>query len=410
LSSLKIIGRPRTLGLLALAAVLLATVFAASAAADTLYPPGTGAFGLSVTPNAGSPIPYVQTGSAPNSTGPTITNVTNGQSFTVSVNGAASGSAFARVRVRQCTAAANVNNIADFDPFTTNKCTSVPLGAGDEFKDSGALAPGTSTASVTFKVGTGTAPDTVSGFDGSTLPGFTCDSTHPCRLVIYTSVSSLPGSTNFNSYKLNFAPVVSSGVTLLDCSHLAGTTTVKPELNNTAQIAAESFKGTNLGSCTGPVSAQVGPLTKLTAKFSGANSCKTSTLSGSLDPMSGKLSLTYTTLDIKGHAVKSDAYVRVKYGADDRLDIAKGLVTKGIAVGSDVSGSWLVQPTDKDKTAPQPQSTIDGAGNVVPASGSQALLTSCVVGTGTIGAGVFGTSGTPFLGSALNSSIKFSLP
>ena len=151
------------LGLFALAAVLLATVLAASASADTLYPPGTGTFGLSVTTNA-TPTAYTQSGVAPSLTGPTINNVTDGQTFTVSVNGAASGSSFARVRVRQCTAAANVNNIADFDPFTTNKCTSVPLGAGDEFKDSGALAPGTSTASVTFKVGTGTAPDTDLGF------------------------------------------------------------------------------------------------------------------------------------------------------------------------------------------------------------------------------------------------------
>ena len=69
------------LGLFALAAVLLATVLAASASADTLYPPATGAFGLSVTTNA-TPTAYTQSGVAPALTGPTVNNVTDGQTFT----------------------------------------------------------------------------------------------------------------------------------------------------------------------------------------------------------------------------------------------------------------------------------------------------------------------------------------
>ncbi len=407
MSRLTTLGRPRALGLLAFAAVLLATVFATSASADTLYPPGTGAFGLSVT--SGATTAYVQSGVAPGLHGPTITNVTDGQSFTVNVNGAASSSAFARVRVRQCTASANVNNISDFDPFTTNKCTSVPLGAGDAFKDSGALAPGTSTASVTFKVGIGTAPDTISGFDGSTLPGFTCDSTHPCRLVVYTSVSSGAGSTNFESYLLNFAAPTSTGLVLLDCSNLAGTTSVKPSLNNTGQTASEGFKATNFGSCTGSQAASVGPITKFTAKFSGSNSCKTSAINAN-EPMSGKVSVGYTALGANLKPVTSSAYVRVKYGSDDRLDVSNGLVTKGVGVGGDVSGSMLVQPTSKDKTAPQPQSSINGSGLIVPGAGSQTLLANCIAGTGSISAGVFGTDGTSLLGPALDSSFKISVP
>ena len=228
--------------------------------------------------------------------------------------------------------------------------------------------------------------------------------------MVYTSVSSAPGSTNFDSYKLNFAGTAPSGTTLLDCDHLAGTTSVKPELNNTAQIASEGFKGTNFGSCTGSLASGLGPVTKFSAKFAGSNSCKASTLNGLATPMSGKVTLAYTATDIKGKALQTSAFVRAKYGTDDRLDVSNGLVTKGIGVGGDVSGSLLVQPTDKDKTAPQPQSTLNGAGNVVPASGSQTLLANCIAGTGTIGAGVFGTDGTSLLGPAVNSSIKISLP
>jgi hypothetical protein len=222
-------------------------------------------------------------------------------------------------------------------------------------------------------------------------------------------VSSGAGSTNFESFVLNFAPPTSTGQTLLDCSNLAGTTAVKPSLNNTAQTASESFKATNFGSCTGSQAALAGPITKFTAKFSGSNSCKTSVINAN-EPMSGKVSVAYTALGANLKPVTSSAYVRVKYGTDDRLDVSNGLVTKGVGIGGDVSSSLLVQPTSKDKTAPQPQSSINGSGVVVPGAGSQTLLSNCIAGTGTVSTGVFGTDGTSLLGPAVNSSFKISLP
>ena len=394
----------RSLGLVAVFAVLFATVAATTASADTLYPPNTGAFGLNVNTNA-SNYPYVQSGSPPNAVGPTITGVTDGQSMTVSVNGTASSSTFARLRIRQCTGTANVNNIADFDPFTTNKCTSVPLGGGDAFKDSGPLTPGTSSVSVTFKVGTGTAPDTTSGFDGSTLPGFTCDATHPCKLVAYTSVSSGVGSTNFESYPINFA--APSGQVLMDCDQLAGVGTIKPALNSTAQTASTSLKGTNNGPCTGSLATSAGPITKVSGKVTGSSSCKSGVVDPS-NPMSGKVTVTYTELDAKFKPVKSLAYVRMTYGATtDRLDVSNGLVIKGVGVGGDVSASLLNQPTVKNGID---NSVIDGLGNIVPGAGSVALQAKCVAGTGTIATTVWGTDGHTLTSAPSNSSLRITLP
>ncbi len=394
----------RSIGLLAVVAALFATLFAASASADTLYPPGTGAFGLNVNTNSTN-YPYVQNGLPPDAVGPTISGVSDGQTMTVSVNGTASSSTFARVRVRQCTGTANVNNIADFDPFTTNKCTSVPLGGGDAFKDSGALAPGTSTASVSFKVGIGTAPDTISGFDGSTLPGFTCDATHPCKLVAYTSVSSSGGSTNFQSYPINFAAPPETA--LMDCDHVAGTGSYKPALTSTGQIVSMSLKGTNFGPCTGSLAASSGPLTKVTGKLTGSSSCNANAVDPA-SPISGKVTLTYTTLDSKGKPVASSAYVRVAYGATgDRLDVANGLVIKGVGIGGDVSASLLNQPTVKKGVG---NSVVDALGNIVPGAGSLTLQVNCAAGIDTVATTVWGTDGHTLTSVALNSSFKLSLP
>ncbi len=192
----------------ALLAALMGVAIAMPALADTLFPPSTGAFKATVTTNS-TTYTYAPIGSPPTSTGPTISGVSDGQTMTVGLDGNsppnATQSAFSRLRVKQCKGGTTVNNIADFDPFTTNKCTSVPLGAGTDFVDSGPLAPGTTTASVSFKAGVGTAPDVISGFDGSTLPGFTCDATHPCQLVLNVQVTSGAGSNNFLSFPIQFA-------------------------------------------------------------------------------------------------------------------------------------------------------------------------------------------------------------
>ncbi len=201
--------RPRPHRFLPLiAAVLSVLAFQSVSSADTLFPPASGGFKASVD-TGGNTYDYAPIGTPPTSHGPAISAVTDGQSMTVSIDGNSPPndveSAFSRLRVRQCKGGTTVNNLADFDPFTTNKCTSVPLSAGDDFVDSGALAPGTKSASVNFKAGIGTAPDTISGFDGSTLPGFTCNAANPCQIVLNVQVTSGLGSNNFVSFPIEFA-------------------------------------------------------------------------------------------------------------------------------------------------------------------------------------------------------------
>ena len=209
----------------ALLAVALGAAIAMPAVADTLFPPTTGAFTATVA-TGGSTYTYVPVGSPPTSTGPTINGVVNGQSMNVGIDGSvppnATLSAFSRLRVRQCKGGTTVNNLADFDPYTTNKCTSVPLGAGSDFVDSGQLVPGTTAASVAFKAGIGTAPDTISGFDGSTLPGFTCDATHPCQIVLNVQVTSGIGSNNFLSFPINFAAAATAPSAPMGANAVAG--------------------------------------------------------------------------------------------------------------------------------------------------------------------------------------------
>ena len=212
---MKSLHRPRpqrlAIALVTLLAALVSVVWSqAPSSADTLFPPATGAFTASIE-TGGSTYDYAPIGSPPTSHGPTISGVSDGQSMTVSIDGNsppnATESAFSNLRVRQCKGGTTVNNIVDFDPFTTNKCTSVGLGAGDDIVDTGPLVPGTTTASVVFKAGIGTAPDTISGFDGSTLPGFTCDAANPCQIVMNVQVTSGVGANVFLSYPIEFSGV-----------------------------------------------------------------------------------------------------------------------------------------------------------------------------------------------------------
>ncbi len=134
--------------LIALVTALMSIpVWVSAASADTNFPPVTGSFQASVqTPVGGPTYNYSQTGVPPTTHGPAISAVTDGQTMTFSVNGAvppnATQSTFSRIRLRECKGGVAVNNISDFDPFTTNKCTSVGLGGGQAFVDSGAHRAG----------------------------------------------------------------------------------------------------------------------------------------------------------------------------------------------------------------------------------------------------------------------------
>ncbi len=170
--------------------------------ADSQFPPATGPFTLTVT--SGSTVyTYTSTGTFPNTTGPTIP-VEDGTPLTVEV----SGDTFARLQARQCKGGVPINNSADFNPDFFNLCTSATLGDGEPlgFRDSGPVAPGTTSIEIPFAVGAGTAPELESQITGEINPGFTCGVGNNCQLVVRVEVSAGVGSSNFLSFPLSFDP------------------------------------------------------------------------------------------------------------------------------------------------------------------------------------------------------------
>ena len=193
-------------GILVAVAVVLCAVLGATvlpAVADTVFPPVTGDFTVKVKVN-GVTYTYPDGGS-----GPTLPNVANGDEVTVDIADAAGGPDvnFARLRARQCAGDREVSNNTEFNPFVTNRCSSVTLGDGstDAFIDSGPVAPGTTALSISFTIGTGTAPDVEDPVFGTNLPGFQCGSGHPCKLVVNAEVSSSVGSSNYLGFPMSFA-------------------------------------------------------------------------------------------------------------------------------------------------------------------------------------------------------------
>ncbi len=207
--------RTRAVALVALVALLLGSLWAGAAGADTPTPPSSGPFTLSVT-TGGNTYTYPANNAGGSVTGPTIPNVTDGQLATVDVS-IPGGGAIAVVDVRQCKGGVSVNNLGDFDPFQTNLCSTVVLGAGSgnavagAYATSGPLAPGTASTSVPFNLGTGSAPTIADPFGGPDLPGFSCDAANPCQLVVFTSVASGGGSLNYQSFPINFASTAPPG-------------------------------------------------------------------------------------------------------------------------------------------------------------------------------------------------------
>jgi hypothetical protein len=192
---------PRTARtILLLAALLAAALGLRTAEADTSWPPAGGAFTLTLS-TGGEDYTYTAGPS-----GPTLPALVDGQEVTISVDQAGTTSTFARVRVRQCKIA-TVNNDAQFNPQISNRCSSAQLGAGESlaYRDTGPLTPGSTDAVTTFKVGVGDAPDVVSQVTGQTLPGFTCDADNSCKIVVNVEVDSLPLSSNYLSFPIQFA-------------------------------------------------------------------------------------------------------------------------------------------------------------------------------------------------------------
>ena len=197
--------RPRHRKVYLVAGALLSAVLAIGflpSAADTIFPPATGDFDVTVTVNGTT---YIYPDGGP---GPTIPNVANGDEATITIADAAGGPDvnFARLRARQCASDREVTNNIEFTPEVTNRCSSTTLGLGSPaaFIDSGPVEPGTTEITIDFKVGTGTAPDVEDPIFGEILPGFDCGAGDPCKIVVNAEVSSSVGSSNYLAFPITF--------------------------------------------------------------------------------------------------------------------------------------------------------------------------------------------------------------
>jgi hypothetical protein len=233
---------------------------------------------------------------------------------------------------------------------------------------------------------------------------------------------------------LGAGPAQAQDTILIDCDRVAGTAKVTPGLSNVAiggtAIATKGplAAGTDplkpvatQRDCTGLLATgagDVGNLTKVAGKLIGSATCNLIAdppITDPLDPLDGKLTLTYANIDpltLKPYA--SSTYVRVGGGDNpllpDELVIANGIVTKGKGVGADVYGSFMFAPYSTVKPLIADQSFIDANGVIVPGAGSTTIGGNCIAGLTTITSVFFSTDGTGLLGGVLDSSIGISLP
>jgi hypothetical protein len=244
--------------------------------------------------------------------------------------------------------------------------------------------------------------------------------------------------------------LVSASNILIDCDQIAGTAAIKPPLSNVAiDATAISTKGplaagtdpfkpvVTTRDCTGILATpgdggtpdDVGPLTKVAGKLVGSATCDLLAdppITNPLDPLDGKLTLTYTTLTTLLKPWTSSTYIRVAGGNDpdlpDELVVSSGIVTKGAGVGADVFGSFIFAPYDSktkadfDSNPATPptvrpnQSFIDGTSTIVAGVGSAEIGLGCIFAQNTIATVFFGTDGTGLQNGVLDSSIGISLP
>ena len=238
---------------------------------------------------------------------------------------------------------------------------------------------------------------------------------------------------------LGAGPAQAQDTILIDCDRVAGTASIKPPLSSVAiSGSAVAIKGPltegltqfkpvpTTRDCTGILATpgdggtpdDVGPLVKVAGKLIGSATCNLVAdppITDPLDPLDGKLTLTYTTLAPNGKPWSSAGYVRVGGGDNellpDELVVDSGIVTKGAGVGGDVYGSFIFAPYDaKTKPITEDQSFIDSNSVIQPGGGSTTIGANCIVGLRTIATVFFGTDGTGLLGGVLDSSIGVSLP
>lgn len=438
-------SRSRVLGLAVAAAALTGVVATGTAAADTPMPiPGPNTLTVTVTTPTGT-FTYPANNAAGTLTGPTITGAANGQNITINVT-LPSGS-ISRVEARQCKDV-NVNNSNDFEPFLTNKCSGGQLGSGSfvpgvgAYADSGIKAPGTTSVTLPFTLGTGAAPKVEDPFDPIVLRGFRCGPVDRCRLVVNVSVASGGGSDNYLSFPLSFGTDA-----LLECAGVSATASVSKGLTNTVQAQKVGTLTSNTHGnpkCVGPLASTTGqPLTTnpLSMKLATPNKAPFGTGQGASCvtgapgsyPFSGKARLTYQNLDSRGKNFATDAYVRLDRPTDAEIQAAtgdpgataagypdagklKGIVTKGAGLGADLTAVVLTQPTAQNKAPIAGASSVDPSGFLVPKVPSATATTDCIAGTTTITGLVVSTDGdsvsslTDPLRRSVFSSLRIAFP
>jgi len=421
--------RARALGLAVATATLFGVVATGIAGADTPVPiPGPNALTVTVTTPNGT-FTYPANNAAGTLTGPVITGAEDGQNVTITAS--LPGGYIARLEARQCKDV-SVNNSNDFEPFIANKCSGGQLGTGSyvpgvgAYADSGPKAPGTTSVTLSFKLGEGVAPKVEDPFDASILRGFRCGPVDRCRLVVNVVVGSGGGSDNYLSFPLSFTPDA-----LLECSGVSATALVSKGLTNTTKgqkLSTESSQTHGTPNCVGPLvgtsptdgTGQPVGLNPVSIKLATPNKLPfgnpalqgASCVPGSLGsyPFSGKARITFQNLDSKGKNYTADAYLRLQPPSDAEMkaatgdpsvvaanypDAAKvqGIVTKGAGLGADLTAVVLQQPRALSGALIPGGSSVDAGGFLAPKTPSGAAVTSCQAGSAMITGLVVSTDG-----------------
>jgi hypothetical protein len=180
----------------ALAALIVPLALVSPAAADTAGPPTVTKASI-----VGSSQIDVLTNGAPSPGGAALTALLDGTTVTLTVDG--NPAPFFGFDARLCKPAVEIEQQSDFSPTSGGNCIGAPFAGGaadDQFKSASA-APANSTATTTFRVGTGSQPD-AAGL-GTTI---TCDATNPCTLWLKEAVpAGFNGGTAWVHYELRYA-------------------------------------------------------------------------------------------------------------------------------------------------------------------------------------------------------------
>lgn len=253
------------------------------------------------------------------------------------------------------------------------------------------------------------------------------------RVVAVAAAAGLMGGM------LAFGGGTSSAATvLLDCDKVLGSGTVSPGLTNQSLKQDISIKSAKnyVAPCTGALAGTTGNAIAVSGKFTTDPDPKQPLVTGgfSCDPAAtapdpryppyGKLSTKFANIDpLSGKNFAASAFIRLGAipGILDGATVT-GIVTKGIGVGADVSGSFLQQPVWVNGIPPAGSSVGTLAsqldlvnGEVVAGYDSLAAGLACLAGGATLNGVIFGTDGTSLLNfvsppATLDSSVVMSFP